>query len=299
MPTRYKPITAVGADTIDSLLRGSIDMHIHSAPDPYCIRRGNCIEIARQAQEAGMAAVVVKSFYYPTTVPAEAANCTMDKVKVFGSIPIGYVTTGGLSYAAKTIEVNARMGCRAVYFPLMDSRHSKLYLGQDGEEGIYILDGEGKLKTEVYDVLKVIKNYDMVLCTGHLSYPEAYTLVKEAREYRIERIVINHPLAELSAYTFEEIKSLADLGAYIEHVYASLTPRLGNLDPSDYVDCIRLIGARRCVLGTDLAQIWDATPKEGMRNFISLLLQFGCTKEEVQIMAKENPRKLLAIEDER
>lgn len=295
MSTRIKPISVIGADAIDNLLRGSIDMHIHPAPDPYWVRRVDCMEIAREAQEAGMAGVVVKSFYYPTTVVAEAARHAAADVKVFGSIPVGYVTTGGLQYAAQTIEVNARMGCRVVYFPLMDSRHSKIYLGQNAEEGIYILDDAGHLKPEVYKILDVIKEHNMVLCSGHISYQESYALFSAAKELGIQKMVATHPLAELSAYTLDEIQSLAGLGAYIEHVYGSLMPRLGNMDPSDYVDCIKLIGAERCIMGTDLAQIWDPTPREGMRNFISLMLQFGCTQEEVGLMVKENPRKLLDL----
>lgn len=73
-------------------------------------------------------------------------------------------------------------------------------------------------------------------------------------------------------------------------------PRLGNMDPSDYVDCIKTVGAERSIMGTDLAQVWDPTPSEGMRHFIGMMLQFGCTPEEVEYMVRKNPARLLDME---
>jgi len=36
-------------------------------------------------------------------------------------------------------------------------------------------------------------------------------------------------------------------------------------------------------------------PATGMRLFIAMMLQFGCTPEEVSLMVKENPAKLLGL----
>ena len=42
--------------------------------------------------------------------------------------------------------------------------------------------------------------------------------------------------------------------------------------------------------------MWDVDPATGMRLFIAMMIQFGCTPEEVEIMAKKNPVKLLGLE---
>ncbi len=294
MGVRNKPLGRIPAAVIDDIWKGSIDMHIHPGPDPNAERPIDSIKVAKLAQEAGMAGVVLKSFFYPTVSDAFLIqnNITPD-ITVAGSIVISYTTTGGLAYAAKTIETNAKIGCRFVWFPAMDAKHCRSYLGQEG--GIWILDENGSLKTEVYDILKVIKEYDMVVASGHMSYEETTVLFDAAVSMGITKMIATHPLAELSLFTMDQIKELAAKGVYIEHVYGTLMPRLGNMDPSDYVDCVKEIGAEHCVMGTDLAQVWDVDPATGMRLFIAMMLQFGCTPEEVSLMAKENPAKLLGL----
>lgn len=296
MSTRIRPLGRIPAHVIDDLWKGSIDMHIHPGPDPNAERPLDSIKIAAAAEKAGMAGIVLKSFFYPTVSDAFLIqnNLVSSDLKVYGSIVIGYTTTGGLTHAAKTIEANAGIGCRFVWFPAMDARHCRSYLGQEG--GICILAENGKLKAEVYDILKVIKKYDMTIASGHMSYPETAALFDACQAMGITKMIATHPLAELSRFTLEEIKSLAAKGAYIEHVYGTLMPRLGSMDPSDYVDCIRAVGAQHCVLGTDLAQVWDVDPATGMRLFIAMMLQFGCTVEEVEYMVKKNPKKLLGME---
>lgn len=294
MGVRNKPLGRISVNVIDDLWKGSIDMHIHPGPDPNAERPIDSIKVAQLAQAAGMGGVVLKSFFYPTVSDAWLIQTNITpEIMVAGSVVIAYTTTGGLTYAQKTIETNAKIGCKFVWFPTMDAKHCRDYLGQDG--GICILDDNGKLKSEVYDILKVIKEYDMVVASGHMSYPETAALFEAAVDMGITKMVATHPLAELSRFSMDEIVRLADKGVFIEHVYGTLMPRLGNMDPSDYVDCIKVVGAERCVMGTDLAQVWDVDPATGMRHFIAMMLQFGCTPEEVSFMVKTNPAKLLGL----
>lgn len=296
MAVRNKPMGRISVQVIDELWRDSIDMHIHPGPDPNAERPIDSAQVALLAEKAGMKAVVLKSFSYNTASDAFIIqkNMTPD-LHVFGSVVIGYTTTGGLRYAARTIEAAARIGCRVVWFPAMDAEWCQSYLGHPGA-GITILKGDGGLKDEVYDILKVVKQYGMVVCSGHMSYEESTKMFDAAIEMGIEKLVATHPLAELSRFTLEQIQELAGKGVYIEHVYGTTMPRLGNLDPSDYVDCVKLVGADRTIMGTDLAQVWDADPATGMRLFIGQMLQFGCTPEEVELMCKRNPARLLDVE---
>ena len=52
--------------TIEQILKGSYDLHVHAAPDIE-ERRLDVLEVAREAYEAEMAGLVLKSNYYPTT----------------------------------------------------------------------------------------------------------------------------------------------------------------------------------------------------------------------------------------
>ena len=62
------------------------------------------------------------------------------------------------------------------------------------------------------------------------------------------------------------------------------------------VDAIRYIGAEHCIMGTDLGQYYNPPPAEGMRMFIALLLKNGITENEIELMAKMNPAKLLGLD---
>lgn len=295
MAVRNKPLGRIEPQIIEDIWKGSIDMHIHPGPDPLAERPIDSIRVARIAEQAEMGGVVLKSFSYNTVSDAYLIEKhIVNKLRVFGSVVIGYTTTGGLEYAARTIEAMAGIGCKVVWFPAMDSEWCRSYLGREG--GIRILDENGNLKPQVYEILKVIKEYNMVVCSGHMSFEESRKMFAAARELGITKMVATHPLAELSRFTLEEIQELAEMGVYIEHVYGTLMPRLGNMDPSDYVDCVKLVGAERTIMGTDLAQVWDMTPADGMRHFIAMMIQFGCTPEEVELMCKKNPAKLLDME---
>jgi imidazolonepropionase-like amidohydrolase len=48
-------------------------------------------------------------------------------------------------------------------------------------------------------------------------------------------------------------------------------------------------------MSTDLGQIWNPLPVEGMRMFIVTLIKYGISEEEIILMAKKNPAKLLGL----
>lgn len=291
---RYKPSMSLKKNQIDSIFEGSIDMHVHVAPDPEWDRRLDTLETAQFAEAGGMRAFVAKSFFYPTTTEALITTKVMDQVTAVGSVTIGYSTTGGLEQAAVTVENHAKLGCKVVWFPAFDAAYCRQGIGRTG--GISILEADGKLRQEAKDVLMIAKRYDLVVCKGHMSYPETKALFEAAAELGITRLVNTHPLSDSwGEFTKEQIRHLSELGVYTEIVFGNLMPRLGSLDPSDYVDLVRDIGAERMIMSTDLAQCMDPTPAEGMRFFIGTMLQFGCTDKEVERMAKRNPAKLLGF----
>lgn len=195
MAVRNKPMGRIPVGVIDDLWHGSIDMHIHPGPDPNAERPVDSLMVAQQAQEAGMGGVVLKSFFYPTAAEAFVIQKHVaPAVRVFGSVVISETATGGLQYAAKTIETNAKIGCKVVWFPAMDALWCRQYLKQEG--GITILQENGELKPEVAGILEVIKKYNLVVCSGHMSFPETKALFTAASGMGITKMVATHPLAE-------------------------------------------------------------------------------------------------------
>lgn len=292
-------------ETVDRLWKGSIDMHLHIAPDPTVPRRVDGIQAAETAQAGGMRAMVLKSAFYATTPVALAANRVVPEVTCIGSLNIEYGTTGGLcDEAVIAVENNAKIGCKVLWMPTFDAAYARSYIpGREGT-GISLFGADGKPDPAAMEIveriLKVVKQYNMVLCSGHLSYEETVVLFEAARKIGIEKMVATHPMSDViwPAMTMDQMKHLVSLGAYIEHVYRNCLPLLGSLDPQDYVDAIHEIGAEHTILGTDFAQVADTTPAEGYRTFIAYMLQYGVDEKDVERMVKINPAKLLDLDNE-
>ncbi len=59
---------------------------------------------------------------------------------------------------------------------------------------------------------------------------------------------------------------------------------------------IKEIGAEHFILATDFGAYTLPPPAEGMREFISCMLDLELTEKEVRLMINTNPARLLGIE---
>jgi hypothetical protein len=272
---------------IEELLQGSIDMHIHAGPDTKVERRVDALQAGRQAEETGMRAIVLKSHEYPTTPLAYVVNQTLKTLHVFGSITLD-LETGGLNI--HTLETSAKLGAKIVWMPTFSSAHSMNKSSSHGE-GISLVDGDGKLLPVLREILDIVKNYDMILATGHISVAEAFPLVDEAVKKGISKTVITHATF---SYSLDEQRRMVDKGAFIEHCFNATMP-MRRRDPMSIVEAVRAVGAHHCILSTDFGQAFNPTPAEGMRMMLATLLRCGLSRAELELMVKVNPAKLLNL----
>ncbi|MEJ2109142.1 MAG: DUF6282 family protein [Acidobacteriota bacterium] len=282
----------------DALIPGSIDMHLHPGPDAFKCRV-DALEAARQARQAGMKAIVLKNHSYPTAPVAMMVNQLVPDFKVFGSVCLDY-EMGGLNVHA--VEYSARAGARVVWMPTFSSSNSiskmrDLGLPLEGN-GYSILDDKGALVPEIHSILAIIKKYDMVLASGHMSPAETFALHADARKLGIDKFVVTHPLDHeffSQVFTKEDLVLLAKNGALIEFTLIALLSWEFRHDPAEMVDVIKTVGAGQCILSTDLGQLWNPRPVEGLRMFIVTLVKYGVTEEEINLMTKVNPGRLLGL----
>lgn len=278
------------------LLKGAIDIHIHIGPDPNRRRRVDGYQAAVQARDAGMRAVVFKSHDYNTTPLAYTVHQWVPEVELFGGLSLD-VEVGGLNPAA--VEVAGKLGSKIIWMPTFSSQNDMSKQGRTGR-GIRILDGQNKLLPVVEEILDLIESYDMTLATGHLSTPEIFMLLEAAEQKKINRIVITHPLSKWVGPTasIDEQKKMMRPGVYFEHCFTSCMPHSDRLDPKEIVRAIREIGCEHCIMSTDFGQITNPPPVEGMRMYMEMMMLLGITAEEVNIMAKTNPAKVLGLSEE-
>lgn len=202
------------------LLKGAVDLHIHTAPDIFP-RSVDAIEAAQEAKAAGMRAIGIKSHSTDTAARAETAG-KYANFPVSGGIALNYPVGGLNPYA---VLESAKQGGRIVWLPTLSARHflagaaNVPVLQAESpleSEGIVVTDEKGDLKSEVEDILQLVKAHDMILCSGHVSPSEALKVFRRAKEIGIQRLVVTHPHAEFVGADADDMAQLAALGAMHE-----------------------------------------------------------------------------------
>lgn len=274
-------------ERINNAWHGSIDIHVHAAPDPIAARRHDAYDLAIACRDAGMRAIVFKSHEYPTLPTAHVLNRVVTGFTVFGAISMDD-EVGGLNPHA--LEASAKMGAAVCWMPTFCAAHWRRTRFQR-DDGIEILDEAGALKAVIHELLDILHAHDMVLATGHLSPEEQQVLVPEARRREI-KTVITH--AELTPVPTELCREFSALGAFVEHAYIALVGG-GRHSFTSIAAGIREAGASQAILSTDLGQAANPSPPEGLRMFIAGMLGQGFSDDEVARMVKGNPAGLLGL----
>ncbi len=290
------------------LIRGAYDLHVHSAPD-VLPRKMDDIEMAQRIIDSGMAGYAIKSHYFCTSERAELINKLYPGCNAIGTITLNS-SVGGINPTA--VEMAARSGAKLVWFPTCDSEYelSHVFNGDPNkklpywaqiiiqlkEDGIKtptirLLNDDGRLKDEVYEVIDIIARKNIILATSHSSHEETFALVKAAHERKVEKIIITHVDFPTTFYTVEEQKELAKYGAYMEHCYTTFAT--GKVDFDVTLEQIRALGPDQVILATDLGQKTAVYPDQGLLEFATKLYDNGFTENEIRKMTVENTSALL------
>jgi hypothetical protein len=296
---------------VKKLIRGGYDLHVHSAPD-VLPRKMDDLDMGERCTHGPLAGYVIKNHWTATGDRAKLIHKLYPACDAIGSITLNSAV-GGIN--APAVEMAARNGCKMVWFPTCDNEHEMAYqfngdpnkkpafwasiVVEMKNEGIKtptinILDDKGALKLEVYDVLDVIRRYDMILATGHISHEEAYKLVPAAAERGVKHIIITHVTFPTTTYSIEDQKMFVKYGAKMEQCYT--TWKTGKCDFDTIAAEIREIGPKNCFLATDLGNTKLCYPDEGLEEFAEKLLEKGFTEDEIRTLVVRNPRELLGKE---
>jgi hypothetical protein len=281
---------------VSGLMRGAIDIHVHFGPDPRVERRAGAIETARRALELGMRGLVLKSHEYPTQPVAATVSEVVPGITLVGGVCLDD-EVGGLN--AHAVEATARMGGRVVWLPTFNAAAYRSFLGNTG--GVTVLDDNGRLLDSVHDVLRVIKEYDLVLATGHVSRDEIFAVLEAANSLDIRRVVATH-ISSLNRWygiAVEDMVRMAQAGAMLEHCVLAMMPGRRSIPASELAEMIRTAGVESAILSTDFGQWNNPIPPEGLRMGIAMLLQAGMKAEELELMVKGNPARLLGLDEDK
>jgi len=282
------------------LLEGSIDLHIHAGPDLFP-RDLDEADVAQQAGEIGMRAVLFKSHFTTNADRIYMLRKSFEKIGLYGSVVLNK-SVGGINSEAVFAALN--FGAVRVEMPTVDAKQHIQKLGRTypwskiqlpATEGITILDGEGRLIPEVAQVAELVAAHDAILATGHLTIPEIYALIKEAGKVGVKKILVTHAELDVVSIPKEDQRRMAEMGATIEHSFTPCTHLRQRLDPRRIVEAIDYVGAERCIMSSDMGQPVNPLPREGFRMFVKTMLHLGVSQGDVDTMIRDNPARLLGI----
>lgn len=276
----------------EELMRGAYDLHVHTWPD-HDKRSVSDIELLEDAERLGMAGVLIKNHYEPTTGRAAlAGRVHTGQAKIYGSIALNWSVGGVNPYA---VESAARMGAKMVWLPTREAEASIRLAGLGDyrpRPPLRVAGSDGKPLPALMEVLEVARDYGLPVSTGHITMEEAFTACRAGLALGVQ-MVLSHPEYDHTPVPVKGQQEFADMGALIEKDWVDIA--LGMAAVESVAASIRTVGAGRVYLATDRGQSGGERPAEGMILFVSGLLQCGISPEEIRTMIRENPRRVLRI----
>jgi predicted metal-dependent TIM-barrel fold hydrolase len=287
-------------------LVGTIDMHVHAGPDTAS-RSVNDFELAQKAKELGMRGVVTKNHEFITNDRAYLVRQIIPAIEVFGGITLNE-SVGGINPEAVDLMIKFTGGCgKIVWLPTHGAANHKSFFAKKPDAGgIKVIDGSGNVIPQLRQVLKVIAKADIIFATGHVSAQEVLASVKAAKQEGVRKILVTHAMQSPGELSIDDLKRCIESGAIIEHCY--LTYLMGpqaalgwmkgwkHVPIEEFAKAIKEVGAENCVIATDLGQYMNPTPADGMKEFILALMSKGINQDQINLMAKKNPARLLGLE---
>lgn len=279
---------------IDALMEGAVDLHVHSGPSLHP-RKLDHIAALREADEAGMAAVLLKDHYYPTMPIATLINENMGfRTKAIGSIvlnnPLGGLNPSAVDYALK-------QGARVVW---MATAHARNHMEHEAQKPgfkfpqnskktvapvpLTLTDDNGAVRDEVKHILDLIAEADAVVSGGHHHVSELFPFYEEAKARGVKRLFLNHP-TYVNDCNLQDVASLAGMGVKMEHSVCMFIPSTFTLFDEDHLRAvIGAAGVDNTFFGTDLGQMNNPSPVEGMRQIIAMLIRLGHSDADIRKM---------------
>ena len=270
-----------------ALLKGVIDLHVHSAPDT-AKRTYSDIELANAMKKVGARAVVIKSHSVPTMDRALIAR-EVTGFEVYGALALNRAVGGFNPWA---VENAIKMGAKIIWMPTFDADYFQKRLGKSGLRAVV----DNHLAEHVEDILKLIAGANILLATGHIGPDEQLILIERAKELGVQKIMVDHPEQAFMQISVAQQKEMIEkFGVYVERccAYTKDFDRAYEISAA----AINELGYQSTVIATD-AGVTKLPPwEELMTEYLEAMLALGISQDKIDVMVKKNPAYLLGLEN--
>lgn len=294
-------------------LKEIVDLHVHANPDQsmmeelagddidpkavksaYIGRTRKFEEVIDQCHEAGMLGVVYKNHGWPHPNAARILNERYDDFYVIPTCALN-VTAGGCR--PWVMEMANQMGCRMVWLPTWSSimeknnkygwipevaaKYNPMLKSLRDDEFIYLLDDKGELTEDTKEVIRLARDDDIVLGTGHISTKEVMAVARFAHEINFHKLNWTHPTSMIDKFTDEQLVEFASLGGTVELCMINLVPLFMTTTAQRFAEIIRLVGADKITVGTD--HFFDHQPSipQQFKTFFEVMYNLGIPKADL------------------
>ncbi|HWK28126.1 MAG TPA: DUF6282 family protein [Solirubrobacter sp.] len=288
------------------VLHGAVDMHCHSGPSPMP-RRVTHVEAARQAAEAGFRAMVAKCHYHSTVFDILSMQDQLAGVPIelFGGVALNSQVGGLNPHAA---DLAFKMGGRIVWFPTISSTAHLRHASRDEairahfvprgvmeSEEVDIFGPDGDLVPQVEQILRIAKEADGVVSSGHMAPDRVIAMLEQAKALGLTKLVVSHPNYIIEADKDGDAQRFVELGATIEHCLGLYVDGK-HFDFAELKAWIDAIGPDHTSLVSDLGQVGNPLPVDAFFTICEQLLDSGVSEADVRTMVVDNPSRLLGLD---
>jgi hypothetical protein len=316
---RYRPGVVHPPEV--STVKDTIDIHCHAHEGQQ-----DALALAKYASECGMAGILFKTIAGmsnegPTVRHIEndlaewAAKSGITPVRCWAGHLLG--ASGDAPTVGEAVE-SIDGGVMALWLPVFN--HANTYATVGGRNiwwdkdadpdahseplpwdqaldlGHYLLDGNGALKPEIIDILKIIADRDVALFFGHATHKEIFLIAEEVVRLGIRRAVIDHPYSPFVNLSVAQMKELTAAGILFNFTFDELSPLLG-VDPAKMYAAIREVGVENFTLSSDAGEPLFPNSVEAMRLIRAYMDAFGLSADELYRVCTVNPARVVGEPD--
>lgn len=294
------------AHRVETLLVGAIDPHVHSGPS-IAPRSVDHLDLAREASEAGLAAIVTKDHDYSGVMTAALIRNQFPELttKVYSGIVLNNVVGGLNPYA---VEHTAAMGGKIVWLPtLAAANHLEWEKSSNWAHPastqkirpaseVPVLDVNGTVPDDLKEILDVIAKNDIALASGHIHISETWIIFEEAKRRGVTRLILTHP-EDIVGASLNDVRGIAAMGAMVEHSLCMFLEgnKFQTRTAEDLKQQIDAAGVSNTILCSDLGQAGNISPIDGLRGGIKMCFDLGYSHEDIHKMVASNTARVLGI----
>ena len=241
-------------------------------------------------KRAGLRGVVLKNHFTMTADRAALAMEEVDGLEIFGGVVLNRAV-GGLNAEAvrQMVQFSGDRG-KVVWLPTFDA---EWYVTAQGGSGPFVsVTRNGEPLPELVEIFSLVAEHDLVLAMGHSAPEEVLVLIDEARRHGVEQILVTHVFSQRP--TRAQMQQMANAAAVLEIDWYAV--HLGSQSLDSYVSAIREIGAEHFLMSSDLGQATSPSHVDGLRAYVTAFRAAGITYDEIDVMLRRNPARLLGLE---